>query len=71
MLNTTLASDNPLSFRNNLLDRILKLIMAIDDKIRDEKLKYNGKQRRSKNISNIYWVKLKKKKKNILQAKKY
>ena len=54
MLNTTLASDNPLSFRNNLLDRILKLIMAIDDKIRDEKLKYNGKQRSSKNISNIY-----------------
>ena len=35
---TTLASDNPSHFRKNLLERISKLIMTIDDKIRDEKL---------------------------------
>ena len=35
---TTLASDNPLHYRRNLLGRIEKLIMAIDGKIRDEKL---------------------------------
>ena len=37
---TTLASDNPLDFRRNLLERIQKLIMTTDDKIRDAKLKY-------------------------------
>ena len=31
----TLASENPLSFRKNLLERIQNLIMAIYDKIRD------------------------------------
>ena len=36
-----LASDNPLRFRKNLLERRLKLIIAIDDKIRDEKLQYD------------------------------
>ena len=35
---TTLASNNHLSFRRNLLERIQKLIMKIEDKIRDEKL---------------------------------
>ena len=34
----TLTSDNPLRFRKNLLERIQKLIMTVDDKIRDEKL---------------------------------
>ena len=38
MTDTLLASDNPLRFRGNLLERILKLIIVIDDKIRDEKL---------------------------------
>ena len=38
VIDTTLASDNPSRFRKNLLERILKLIMTIDDKIRDEKL---------------------------------
>ena len=33
----TLASDNPLRFRKNLMERIQKLIMTIDDKIRYEK----------------------------------
>ena len=37
----TLASDNPLSFRKNLLERIWKLIMTVDDKITDEKLQYD------------------------------
>ena len=41
VIDATLASDNPLSFRKNLLERIYKLIMAVDDKTRDEKLKYD------------------------------
>ena len=32
----TLASNNLLRFRKNLLEKILKLIMTIDDKIRDQ-----------------------------------
>ena len=35
-----LASDNPSRFRKILLERMWKLIMTIDDKIRDEKLQY-------------------------------
>ena len=34
----TLASDNPLRFRKNLLGKIKKLIMTTDDKTRHEKL---------------------------------
>ena len=41
VIDTTLASDNLLHFRKNLLERIQKLIMTIDDKIRDEKLQYD------------------------------
>ena len=37
---TALASDNSLRFRRNLLERKRKQIMAIADKIRDEKLQY-------------------------------
>ena len=37
----TLALDNPLLFRKNLVETIEKLIIAIDDKIRDEKLQYD------------------------------
>ena len=33
--------DNHSLFRKNLLERILKLIMTIDDKIKDEKLQYD------------------------------
>ena len=40
MIDATLVSDNPLCFRKNLLERIQKLIMTIDDKNRDEKLQY-------------------------------
>ena len=38
VIDATLASDNPSSFRKNLLVRIQKLTMPIDDKIRNEKL---------------------------------
>ena len=34
----TVASCNPLHFRNNLLERILKFIMTIEDENREEKL---------------------------------
>ena len=38
VIDTTLASDNPLPFRKNISERIQKLIMTINVKIRDEKL---------------------------------
>ena len=41
VINATLASDNPSCFSKNLLERIQKLIMTIDGKIRDEKLQYD------------------------------
>ena len=41
VIDTTLPSDNPLCFRKNLLKIIQKLIMTIDNKIRDEKLRYD------------------------------
>ena len=41
MIDITLASDNPLRFRKNLSERILNLIMAIDEKIRYENLQYD------------------------------
>ena len=41
VINATLASDNPSHFRKNLLERIYNLIMAIDVKIRDEKVQYD------------------------------
>ena len=40
-IDATLASDNTLSFTQNLLERIKKTIMTIDDKIKDEKLQYD------------------------------
>ena len=41
VIDTTLASDNPSPFKKNLLEWIWNLIMAIDDKIKDEKLQYD------------------------------
>ena len=38
LIDATLASNNPSSFRKKILERIKKLIMTIRDKIRDEKL---------------------------------
>ena len=40
VIDAILASANPLSFRKNLSKRILKLIMTIDDKLRDEKMQH-------------------------------
>ena len=49
VIDTTLASDNPLRFRNNLLARIsARLITTIDDKITDEKLKYGINRKEAK-----------------------
>ena len=36
VIGATLASDIPLRFRKNLLERMQKLILTIDDKIKDE-----------------------------------
>ena len=44
VVDTTLASHNPLRFREKLVERILELIMAIDDKTSDEKLQYEKLQ---------------------------
>ena len=41
VIDVTVASGNPSRFRKNLLKRILKLIMTMDDEIRDEKLQYD------------------------------
>ena len=41
MIDSTLASNNSSSFRENVLERIQKLIMAIDDKILIEILQYD------------------------------
>ena len=41
IIDATLVTDNPLRFRENLLERIQKIIMTNDDKIRDEKLTYS------------------------------
>ena len=48
VIDTTLAPDNPFCFRENLSERIQKLIMTIDDKIRDEKLQYDIKREAAK-----------------------
>ena len=40
VIDTTLASDNPLHFRKNLFERIWKLILTTDN-IRDEKVQYD------------------------------
>ena len=41
VVEATIASNNPSRFRQNLLERIKKLIMTNDDKIRVEKLEYD------------------------------
>ena len=38
VIDATIESDNPLRFRKKFSERIKKLIMTIDDKIKDEKL---------------------------------
>ena len=41
VIDTTLASGNPLHYRRNFWERILKLVMTIDDNIKHEKLQYD------------------------------
>ena len=41
VIDATLASDNPLQFKKNILERVYKIIMTIDNKIWDEKLQYD------------------------------
>ena len=41
VIHATFASGKPLRFRKNLLNGIQKLILTIDDKVRNEKLQYN------------------------------
>ena len=49
VIDATLASDNPLRFRKNPLERIWKLMKTItDDKIRDEKLQCNINREKEK-----------------------
>ena len=48
VIDTTLASDNPLSVRSNLLERILKLVMTVNAKIIDEKLQCDINREASK-----------------------
>ena len=67
-IDTTLASNNFLRFRDNLLERIQKLTMTIDDKIRDVKLQSDIDREAAKN-RNYCQVKLINM--SILQAKKY
>ena len=46
-----IASNNPLPFRKILLKRIQKLIVTIDDKIRDEKLQYHVNRKAAKIVA--------------------
>ena len=48
VIDAILASHNPLCFEKNLLERIWNIIMAIDDKIRDEKLQYDNNREAAK-----------------------
>ena len=41
VIDATLASDNTLCFRKNLVERIKKLIMTTEEKIWDEKMQYD------------------------------
>ena len=67
-IDTTIASDNPLRFKKNLLVRIEKLIMATDDKIRDKNYNMILTKKQQKDQHN-HQVKLRNI--NILKVKKY
>ena len=61
-----MTSDNPLPFRCNLLEKIYKLLMTIDDKIRDEKLQcdVNREAAKTSSLSSVQTDM------NVLQTKK-
>ena len=48
VIHSTFASDNPLRFWKNCLERIAKLIMKTDENIRVEKLQYDIKREAAK-----------------------
>ena len=53
VIDVTPVSDNSLCFGKNVSERIQKLIMRIDAKIRDEKLQYDVIRQAAK-ISGLY-----------------
>ena len=65
---TNISQDNPLRFRQDLLEKIWKLIMTIDGKIRYEKLQYDI-NREAPKMSLLSSGKLINE--NILQVKKH
>ena len=48
------AGKQGFGFRKNLIERILKLIMTIDDEIRDEKLQYDVNREEQKIVAVSY-----------------
>ena len=60
VIDNTLASDNHSRFKKNLTERIQKLIMKIDDKIRDEKLQYHINRKAAKIPAKKYYLLIKK-----------
>ena len=68
VIGATLASDRPSRFRKNLLERIQKLIMTIDDEIRDEEPQFDINREAAK-YQHYHLKKLINM--NILQVKKY
>ena len=48
------AGKRGFGFRKNLIERILKLIMTIDDEIRDEKLQYDVNREEQKIVAVSY-----------------
>ena len=67
VIDTTLASDNSSRFRKNLLERIQKITMTTDDKIKDEKLQYDiNREATNQDYHQVKFINM-----NILQASKY
>ena len=53
-IDANLALDNPLCCKKNLAEKIWKLVMTIDDKIRDEKLQYDINRERAKKSALLF-----------------
>ena len=45
---TTFLSDNALRFQNNLLEEVYRVSVSIDEKITDEKLRYENNREAAK-----------------------
>ena len=57
VIDATLTSGNPLRFRKNLSETIWKLVMTINDQIREKKLQYNI-NRKAEKISALSYRKI-------------